>query len=559
MKCNNFFEKANGLRKCIKQIARSLNRWTLGSAYLMALTGCLLMSLTTQAQNTPTKIWDRISGGNQNDTPSAMVATRDGGCLIGGTAYSGATGNKTQPSRGRSDYWLVKLDAAGTKQWDRRYGGDNIELLQSLHPTVDGGYLLGGESYSNNSGDKTAANPQTDGSAFWVVKIDSVGNLLWDATILGSGAQGLCAMIDTQEGSHLLAGSYVLRAEYEYNITKLTNEGVYEWNRSYGGSDDDMLKAVYRTRDAGFLLAGYSKSPVSGEKTQPSRGNDDYWLLKVDAFGRPEWDRTYGGPGIDQLSSLVPTADGGFLLGGTSTSGVGGEHSQPSRGGRDYWVVKIDSLGAKQWDRRFGGSADDKLTALLPLGSNAFLLGGTSVSGASGDKTQSSWGREDYWLVAIDAQGTLQWNQRYGADDIDELQAMALIKDGHVAISGYSTSGRNGDKSNFNFGIANYWTLKLRLATPLATSASIGDRVLMIYPNPAHQQMTVLLPSAPVPSGTIHLRDMVGRLIAQRPVTALERQQGQVLLSVGQLPAGMYQVQLVSKEQPAFTSRIAVQ
>jgi Secretion system C-terminal sorting domain len=518
-----------------------------------------LFPFTAQAQSIPTtKVWDRISGGNQDDTPSAMVATRDGGCLIGGSAYSGATGNKTQPSRGRSDYWLVKFDAAGTKQWDRRYGGDNIELLQSLHPTVDGGYLLGGESYSNNGGDKTENNPVTDSPAFWVVKIDSVGNLLWDVTYGSPGVQGLYSIEDTQEGGHLLAGSYVRRSEFEYYVAKFTNEGVVEWGRTYGGADHDMLKAVYRTRDAGFLLAGYSKSPVSGEKTQPSRGNDDYWLLKVDAFGRPEWDRTYGGTGIDQLSSLLPTADGGFLLGGTSTSGVGGEHSQLSRGGRDYWVVKIDSLGAKQWDRRFGGSADDKLAALLPLGPNTFLLGGTSLSGVSGDKTQPSWGREDYWLVAIDAQGTLQWNQRYGANDIDELRAMALTQDGHVVISGLSTSGRNGDKSNFNFGIANYWTLKLRLATPLATSQPASQTSLTIYPNPAHQQATVVLPAA-LPAGGIHLRDMLGRLVMQRPLTALERQKGQVVVSVAQVPAGLYQVQVVADGQPTLTSRLVVE
>ncbi|MBC8082099.1 MAG: T9SS type A sorting domain-containing protein [Hymenobacter sp.] len=544
------------------RLFRRLSRHSAGSRSLVVV-GLLAGSLQTQAQNSgPTKIWDSIQGGNQDDALTVILPTPDGGCLLGGNARSNVSGTKTQPSQGSNDYWIVKLNAAGTKQWDRRFGGSDVELLQVLRPTFDGGYLLGGTSFSDISGDKTERNRGSAGD-FWVVKIDSVGNKLWDITWGSGDDERLHAIIETQEGSYLLGGETRATngSNQDYVLNKITDQGVYEWFRNLGGSGDDVLKAMHRTRNGDFILAGYSNSPVGPSKTQPSRGGSDYWLVRTDAFGNKLWDQTYGGAGEDQLTSLLPTPDGGFLLGGTSNSGVSGERTQPGRGGNDYWVVKVDSLGAKQWDRRFGGSANERLAALLPYGPNSYLLGGTSLSGATGDKTQPSWGREDYWLVAIDLQGNLQWNQRYGANDIDELTALALTSDGNVLVGGYSTSSRGGDKSDFNFGIANYWTLKLRPATPLATIDPTWTSAVSVFPNPAHQVLTIILPTpaaSALPADQVVLVDMLGRPVLRRLLTTAALQQEAVQLSVAHLPPGVYTMQVKSSDLSLVTKRVII-
>lgn len=562
MKGNSLFNQTRHPALWLARLKCRLGEWILNRSVLVLFS--LLWSATVAPAQTlgPTKTWDRIFGGNRDDYLTTILSTPDGGCLLGGTAYSEVAGNKTQPSQGRTDYWVVKLDAAGNKQWDRRFGGSEVELLQVLRPTVDGGYLLGGTSFSTITGDKTEAAIGSAGD-FWIVKIDAQGNKLWDKTFGGGDDERLYSIIETQEGSYLLGGysGSTPGGDMDYRLNKITDQGVYEWYRHYGGRGDDVLKALHRTRNGDFILAGYSNSAAGPSKTQPSRGGSDYWLVRTNAFGDKLWDQTYGGSGEDLLTSLLPTSDGGYLLGGTSNSGVSGERTQPSRGGKDYWVVKVDSLGAKQWDRRFGGSADERLAALLPYGSNSYLLGGTSLSGATGDKTQPSWGREDYWLVAIDTQGTLQWNQRYGGNDIDELAALALTSDGNVLAGGYSTSSRGGDKSDFNFGILNYWTLKLRPAMPLATMDPTWAHAVSVFPNPAHQVLTITLPILPtpaLPADQIVLADMLGRPVLRQPLTAAALQQKAVQLFVAHLPPGVYTMQVKSNDLSLVTKRVVI-
>jgi len=258
----------------------------------LLLLGSLYQQADAQTQ-APRIQWDRTLGGSQADYPRKVIATPDGGGIVGGTSVSSSSGEKSQPSQGFNDYWLVKLAADGTKQWDRSYGSSGQEEMRSMQPTADGGYVL----------------------------------------------------------------------------------------------------------------AGWSSGPVSGDKSQPSRGSSDYWIVKVDAAGTKQWDKTFGGSGQDQCFSVTQTRDGGYLLGGYSYSGVSGDKTQDSRGQEDYWIIKLDASGTKQWDQRFGGSDQDDLYALQQTSDGGYLLGGQSKSGASGDRSQASWGTWDFWLVKLDASG----------------------------------------------------------------------------------------------------------------------------------------------------------
>ena len=123
------------------------------------------------------------------------------------------------------------------------------------------------------------------------------------------------------------------------------------WNFAFGGVADDRLTALQPTADGGCILGGTSSSGQSGSHSQPSFGASDYWVVKLDAAGLKVWDRKFGGTGDDRLTSLQQTADGGYILGGSSNSGISGNKSQASRGGLDMWVVKIDGQGGKVWDR----------------------------------------------------------------------------------------------------------------------------------------------------------------------------------------------------------------
>ena len=278
--------------------------------------------------------------------------TQDGETIAGGYSFSGISGEKTQANRGpnyTTDFWIVKVDRAGKIEWDKTIGGSNNDYLYSLQQTDDGGYILGGGSESDISGEKTDNDRITlNRGDFWIVKLDSLGNIEWDKTI--------------------------------------------------GGGDIDYLVSLQQTKDGGYILSGDSGSDISGEKTENSRGDLDYWVVKLNSQGEIEWDKTLGGNSVDQVMGIQETSDGGYILGGFSFSDLSGEESQNGRGSADYWVIKLDNAGNIQWDKTIGGSNTDYLGSLQETNDGGYILGGSSYSDISGEKTQHSRGGSDFWV-----------------------------------------------------------------------------------------------------------------------------------------------------------------
>ncbi|WP_143436699.1 T9SS type A sorting domain-containing protein [Hymenobacter crusticola] len=539
-----------------------LSRWS----NVLLLATVVGQSTPAIAQQLPlTRLWDHTYGGsgNSQDEPASLVPTADGGCLVGGSSVSGISGTHSQTAEGARDYWLIKLSAQGVQQWDQRFGGSGEDRLAVVRPTTDGGYLLGGTSYSQySSGDKSENNWGTDD--FWVVKTTSTGIKVWDKTLGTFSSDQLHDLVETDDGGYLLAGETNDNGtgNYDFYLVKITAEGKRQWDVHYGGAQHDELRVIRRTADHGFLLAGTSASTTGMDKTQPSRGGQDYWVVKVNQFGIKEWDRTYGGPGNDVLSSMQLTPDGGFILGGTSTSEAGGEKSQASRGGKDMWVVKVNVAGTVDWDRRFGGDLEENLAAIQPV-AGGFLLGGSSWSGSGGDKAQPNWGYCDYWLLRVDEQGSLEWERRYGGESIDMLNAVTLLADGSCLVAGSSTSSglpALGDKTQYNYGFVNFWVLKMAAVLPLKSTEPRWARLVSVFPVPASSSLHVVLPPLPnASSATLSLIDALGRVVLVHPVSVPMTPSAEVTLPVAQLPAGSYLLRMEVTGQTPLLRRIWVQ
>jgi PKD repeat protein len=368
-----------------------------------------LISNFSSAQNPLVKMWDKRYGGTSLEWITCLQPTSDGGQIMGGYTASGNSGNKTQPTIGMDDYWIVKTDSWGNKKWDKDFGGTDTDWLFSIQQTADGGYILGGNSVSGISGDKTQANQGI--WDYWIVKIDSLGNKQWD--------------------------------------------------RDFGGSVVEELSCVQQTRDKGYILGGYSNSGISGDKTELSQGANDYWIVKTDSLGNKQWDKDLGGTSDDVIFSLQQTSDGGFIMGGQSSSGIGGDKTQSSWGNYDYWIVKTDSLGNKQWDKDFGGTATEWLRCIGQTADHGYILGGYTPSSISGDKTQASWGQNDWWIVKTDSLGNKEWDKDFGGTEHEELYKITEIPEGGYLLSGDSYSSISGDKSENNFGVEQTWILKI--------------------------------------------------------------------------------------------------
>lgn len=452
---------------------------------------CLLFFISS-ANAQLIKQWDFRYGGTAIDEFHDIIKTSDGGYLVCGYSESGIGGDKSQASRGSGDFWILKINAAGTIQWDKRFGGTNYDELFEAQETFDGGFILGGWSNSGISGDKSQAS-QGAGD-YWIVKTDALGNLQFDKTFGGSFEDYLQSIKQTSDSGFILAGRSnsgisgdktqanrgTVGTGWDYWVVKINKLGVKQWDKTYGGTADDQLFTVHQTTDGGYILGGYSDSPISGEKSQNTQGLEDYWMIKTDASGNVQWDKTFGGTSADQLQTVLPTSDGGYLLGGGSASGATGDKSQASRGNFDYWVLKTNSTGTKQWDKRFGGSSADNLFDLIETTEGGYLMCGASASGANGDKSQGNQGTVgttyDYWSIKIDAAGIAQTEKRFGGSADDYAKSLIQTSDGSFIIGGWSTSGLNGDKSQASRGSIDYWITKVSGANSITTAAVTGPK-----------------------------------------------------------------------------------
>ncbi|QRR02471.1 T9SS type A sorting domain-containing protein [Dyadobacter sandarakinus] len=467
------------LQKNIEKSIGLVKKGPLGGVGGLSLFLMLLFSANLAAQ---TNIqWDKTFGGDQGEFFQSIEPTSDGGYIIGGVSQSGISGNRTAASKGSADYWIVKIAADGTKMWDKAYGGSDWDALNSVKQTADGGYILGGHSYSPAGFDKTDDNHNSAETDYWIVKISSDGTKEWDRSIGSEFFEELREVQQTTDGGYLLGGSSSSSrpggdktdAHYggDFWVVKLAADGTKLWDRSYGGRDAETLQTITPTVDGGFIFGGSSVSDASWDKTEDSKGGSDYWVMKTDANGIKQWDKTIGGNGSDWLNSVEQTADGGYILGGTSSSGISGDKSEGKRGINDYWVVKLNAAGTVEWDKTIGGTTfinadaeiqgESSLYSVRQLAEGGYILAGDSNAAVNDDKTQASKGDKDVWLVKISSTGAIVWDMSIGGENLDYFPRLINTEDGGFVLGVQSESGATGDKTGPAWGNRDFWIVKL--------------------------------------------------------------------------------------------------
>ncbi len=468
----------------------------------------------------PAIIWQNTIGGSDGDFLTAFEATTDGGYILGGYSTSNISGDKTENSNGQIDIWIVKIDGSGNIMWQNTIGGAGDDFLISLKQTSDGGYIIGASSDSNISGDKTENS--RGGLDYWILKLDTSGNIAWQKTYGGNQPEFDTYIVEAADGGYFVGGysdsdvsgdkTDPTNGQRDYWALKLNSSGNIVWQNSIGGSLVDRPQAAFQTNDGGYIIGGFSFSGISGDKTEVSQGVSDNWLVKLDGDGNVQWNKTYGGNDSDVLRDMLQTADGGYLVGGYSKSNISGDKTENSQGDYDYWILKLDGSGNLMWQNTIGGSSIDYVRDLKQLADNSYMIAGYSNSNISGDKTENSNGGFDYWLVRLNsAGGIISQNSIGGAGD-ESGGYIIENPDGSFAMLCSSNSNISGDKNENSEGLDDYWAFKTTAAILGIPQNTFGS-ALSASPNPTNGKFTINLGES-FSETTVSITNLLGQVIS---------------------------------------------
>lgn len=430
--------------------------------------------------------WQQTLGGSDFDFANSIQQTSDGGYIVAGSSSS-SDGDVTGGNGFiDSDYWIVKLDASGSLDWQKTLGGSGNDFAESIQQTSDGGYIVAGYS-SSVDGDIISNKGFYD---YWIVKLDALGNIDWQKTLGGSEDDYANSIQQTSDGGYIVAGSSKSidgditgnNGDYDYWIVKLDALGNIVWQKTLGGSGTEMVRSIQQTSDGGYIVAGFTKSS-DGDVTG-NNGDEDCWIVKLDALGNIDWQKTLGGSNTDDAYSIQQTTDGGYIVAGYSKSSDGDVSG--NKGGEDYWIVKLDALGNIDWQKTLGGSNTDNPSSIQQTSDGGYIICGVSDSN-DGDVIGNN-GDEDYWIVKLDALGNLDWQKTLGGSNTDAASSIQQTSDGGYIIAGASNSS-DGDLIGNN-GSLDYWIVKL----DSDASASLRKDELIkieVAPNPTKDKVTL--------------------------------------------------------------------
>lgn len=332
--------------------------------------------------------------------------------------------------------WLIKTDESGNMEWENTFGGNSDDEGHSVKQTSDGGYIVAGLTESYGAGLKD----------FYLIKTDSVGTLQWERTFGGANDDEAYSVLQTNDGGFIAAGvtSSFSNGGRDVFLVKTDPAGNFLWQKNIGGLSSDGAWEIQHTSDGGFIIAGWTFSHGPG-----FLGNA--WLVKTDSLGNEQWNKAFGGTDVDRAYSVQQTNDDGYILTGYTDSFGAGLY--------DMLLIKTDNLGNQQWMKTFGGSGRDYGHSVQQTMDGGYIVTGYTLSfGAGGD---------DVYLVKTDQDGNLQWFKTYGGSSSDVGYSVIETTDGGYAITGHTLS--------YGAGVHDVWLIRVDTVIPVELTSFTAD------------------------------------------------------------------------------------
>ena len=387
--------------------------------------------------------------------------------------------------------WLILETPASSQapaiQWQKNYGGSFGEQGISIQQTTDGGYIMIGTTVSSDI-DITLNHGLSD---CWVIKSNSTGNIEWQKIYGGTNYETGFCIRQTADGGYVFVGTtWSTDGDLTLNqgfsdvwVVKLNNTGIIEWQKTYGGTYIEEGFTIEQTVDGGYVVAGSVQS-ADGDVTF-NHGSEDYWLIKLNNMGVIQWQKTYGGDNADRGVVVRQTTDGGYIMAGHSRTPNNGDVTGNHSGSEDYWIVKTNSSGTIEWQNSFGGDDIENGYSICQTTDGGYIVAGQSYS-VNGD-VSFNHGNCDYWVVKLNSAGTIEWQKSYGGADFDEGTSIYQTPDGGYILGGSSFSNDGDVTGNHSLGDgADYWIVKLNATGTIQWQKALGgtadDRAFCAVP-----------------------------------------------------------------------------
>jgi len=499
----------------------------------------------------PTIVWQRCLGGTNTEASSRIVniGVDNYTLLLGSQSIDGdVSGNHA----GSWDPWIVNIDSSGGIVWEGCLGGSLFDVLFSKVILPSGNILFCGATQSDDGDVFGNHNPGTfDG---WLVETDITGNIIRQKCLGGTGSEEFDNLTLLNNGEIIITG---ITTSTDGDLIGTTNHGGIdiwlikvdsnwniEWQKRFGGSDDDNPRSIIREPNGGYILGGFSNS-TNGDISTPL-GGQDFWILKLDSSGDKVWDRSYGGSQTDMFTNMLAGDSGCYILCGFTESNDGDVTN--NKGGRDYWAVKIDSSGNIIWQKCYGGTNDEQSYSFKKDFDNGYIIIGYSSS-ADGDVIGIHTGGcfpspcADIWMIKIDNLGSLIWQKCMGGTDGEFGDDFIVTEDTGYLVIGEAYSIDGDVSGGGNHGNIDSWVVKLS-----TTGADVGPiNQLKNFTLLSHENfLNVTYFDNIVEEVVFELLDVSGRVLLSENNTACKGLNKKVI-QIDELGSGMYFVKLITR------------
>ncbi len=348
--------------------------------------------------------WQKTYGGDGEDRGREIIQTQDGGYAILGSSFSNS-GDITE-NAGLQDFWLAKLDPNGNIIWQKSFGFQGADSGISVIQTLDQGYLISGildVTASGGQGETSRQILRHAGGDYWVLKLDGSGNLEWSRYFGGNFTDTPEGIVQTTDNGFIIAGGSDSTdtdisgnlGTYDFWVIRISSTGELVWEKSFGGSQIDEARAIINSDDGNFIIAGDTRS--SDNDVSNNKGAADLWLIKISPNGDLIWEKTIGGSSFDVARDIVISQNDGFIISGSSRSSD--NDVAINKGQNDAWILKVDNNGNLQWERTVGGSNIDFAYGIAELSNGSVIAVGDTTSN-DGDIEENK-GFTDLLLIKI--------------------------------------------------------------------------------------------------------------------------------------------------------------